>query len=84
MPESRSTTQRLQLAAVNLAGALILAFIAWKAAAWAIDFRESVAPAPATRTSAAPIAIYLVAGFAALLAVAAISNAAYLTFRRQD
>ena len=88
MPESRSTTQRLQLAAVNLAGAFVLAFIAWKAAAWALDFtaaaRESGVPVTTTRIDAVPIAIYLVAGFAALLAIAAIGNAAYLTFRRQD
>ncbi len=88
MPEFRSPTQRLQLALVNLVGALTLAFIAWKAAAWAIDFTsaasESGVPVTSTRIDTLPIAIFLVAGFAAILAVAALANAGYLAFRKHD
>jgi hypothetical protein len=88
MPETRTTSQRLQLAAVNFAGALVLAFIAWKAAAWAFDFiaaaNDSGLSAGRGRVGTVPVAIFLVAGFAALLALGAIANAAYLTFRRED
>ncbi len=89
MPESRTTSQRLQLATVNFVGALVLAFIAWKAAAWGLDFMtaaasDSTLPTGRRPLGTVPIAIFLVAGFAALLAVAAIANAGYLAFRRQD
>lgn len=89
MPESRTTSQRFQLAFVNFVGAIVLAFIAWKAAAWGFDFMAASSADNALTTgrrplATVPIAIFLVAGFAALLALAAIANAGYLAFRRQD
>jgi hypothetical protein len=94
MPETRSTSQRLQLAAINIFGAIIMGFVAWKVAAWGFSYLGAAAETYSegsfrTRGSVRsgwmiPAATFLVAGFAALLTIGAIGNAAYLTFRRQD
>ncbi|HYD01170.1 MAG TPA: hypothetical protein VEB22_08085 [Phycisphaerales bacterium] len=95
MPESRTTTQRLQLAFANLAGAVVLAFIAWKAAEWGFAYLAAAGEtyseltSPRGRQTVAagwmlPVAIFLIAGFAALLGLAAVANAGYLAFRRED
>lgn len=89
MPESRTTAQRLQLAAVNLVGAIIMAFIAWKAAAWALEFiavAQDAGGSPRTqrRFATIPVAVFIVAGFAALLSLATLANAVYLGLHRKD
>jgi len=95
MSEARTTSQRLQLAAANIAAALVLAFIAWKAGEWGLGYiaaaNETYAQMTTTRGRGTadsgwmlPAAIFLIAGFAAFLGLAALANAAFLTFRRQD